>query len=147
MSVSASIDVSFIKNDISNFSATDLIETMLHNNWTIKKDNKICYLPVGDELFEWEENEISETKLMEIVYQKELKHETIGVILFWENTDVGVSMLIFQDYQISFNITVNRIKMNDLNCDDITDVNWYLTKIITCFFNYKISEISFNQTC
>lgn len=44
MSVSASIDISILKNNIYNFSAKDLIAIMINNNWDVKKKIKsvIC---------------------------------------------------------------------------------------------------------
>ncbi len=97
MSVSASIDISILKNNIYNFSAKDLIAIMINNNWDVKKEDKVCYLPLGDNLFEWTEKNISYSELMELVTQKEENSETIGLILYWKNTNIGVSMLIFDN--------------------------------------------------
>lgn len=51
-------------------------------------------------------------------------------------------MLVFPDGQITFQMTVNRLKLNS----DITNVNWYLKKIMICFDKFKVTEITFNQT-
>lgn len=82
------------------------------------------------EFFDWREDAITDTNLREIINQKESMKEIIGIIFYWEDTDIGLSMLIFQDYQISFNITINRLKINSSNAVDITNVNWYLERII-----------------
>jgi len=145
MSVSASIDVSILKNDKYDFSVEELLNTMISKNWRIKEKGKICYLPLEDELFDWKEEAISEIDLMKIISKKEQNKETIGVILYWKNTNIGVSMLIFQNYQVTFNIMINRLKLDDINID-VTDVNWYFKEIIGCFDKFKIQEINFNQT-
>ena len=62
MSISASIDIFLLKNDKYYFSVKDLIQEMQKNGWNIKKDGKICYLPLQDELFNWTEHPISETE-------------------------------------------------------------------------------------
>lgn len=145
MSVSASIDISILKNNIYNFSAKDLIAIMINNNWDVKKEDKVCYLPLGDNLFEWTEKNISYSELMELVTQKEENSETIGLILYWKNTNIGVSMLIFDNLQVSFNITMNRRRLKSVRNMDITDINWYVQKIINCFDKFKVTEITFNQ--
>ncbi len=142
MSISASIDIFLLKNDKYYFSVKDLIQEMQKNGWNIKKDGKICYLPLQDELFNWTEHPISETEWMEIVFQKEQNNEIIGVMFYWKNTKIGISMLVFPDGQITFQMTVNRLKLNS----DITNVNWYLKKIMICFDKFKVTEITFNQT-
>lgn len=146
MSVDASFDLSIIKNDIYHFSAKDLLSEMMCKNWNVVHKGKICYLPLHDTLFEWTEKDISESALMEIVTQKEQKHEIIGLVLYWQNTDVGVSMLIFPDDKITFGLMINRVKLDvGLNMD-ITDINWYMERIICCFEKFQIDEISFQQT-
>ncbi len=144
MSISATIDISILKNDRYHFSVQDLLHEMLRNDWNIKKNGKICYLPFNDKDFDWIEEDISETDFLEIASKKEEKNEIIGVIFYWKNTDIGMSMLLFQDYQITFQITINRRKLNTML--DITDVNWYFKNIIVCFDKFKIVEINFSQT-
>ncbi len=144
MSISATIDISILKNDRYHFSVQDLLHEMLRNDWNIKKNGKICYLPFNDKDFDWIEEDISETDFLEIASKKEEKNEIIGVIFYWKNTDIGMSMLLFQDYQITFQITINRRKLNTML--DITDVNWYFKNIIVCFDKFKIIEINFSQT-
>ena len=63
-------------------------------------------------------------------------------MFYWKNTKIGISMLVFPDGQITFQMTVNRLKLNS----DITNVNWYLKKIMICFDKFKVTEITFNQT-
>ena len=146
MSVIASFDILFIKNNVYNFSAKSLLYEMTRGNWNFRKNDKICYLPLNDELFEWKEENILESEFIEIIDKKEQNHETVGVILYWQNTDIGISMLIFQDCQVSFNIGINRLKLDSVNDIDITNMNWYIEKIINCCKKFEIVEVNFNQT-
>lgn len=149
MSISASIDISLTRNKSYSFLATDIVDAMLSQNWKARKSNKICYLPLADDdLFNWSEEEITELELKDVVSQKENEKEIIGIVFYWGDTDVGVSMLIFQDYQISFNLNINRVSVNLLDKIDITDASWYLQNIIPCFNNemFKIEDVKFNHT-
>lgn len=146
MSISASLDLKVIKNSIYDFSAQDLLSEMISKNWRLINEGKTCYLPLEDELFEWTEEVICESKLLEMISQKEKNGEVIGVVLYWKDTDIGISVLIFPDYEITFNITINRMKLDDIFDNDITDVNWYIRKIVPCFHKFKIGEIKFIQT-
>lgn len=148
MSVVSSINISFIRNDVYDFTIIDLINAMLINNWKMVRNEKICYLPLGDDdLFDWNEKRILESELCDIVKQKEVSKEIVGIVFYWENTDIGLSMLIFQDYQISFSININRVKIDFSNVIDITDVSWYLEKIIPCFNSkkFKIQNLNFSE--
>lgn len=148
MSISASIDISFAKNDIYNFSVIDVIDAMLKNNWKVINKKGVYYLPFGDDdLFDWHEKEINLKELKKIIEQKENAKETIGLVFYWESTDIGVTMLQFDDHMISFILNINRVKITSLDFMDITDVNWYLERIIPCFNkkNFQIVNINFIQ--
>ena len=41
-------------------------------------------------------------------------------------------MLLFPDFEISFNLSVNRKKIENLSTE-VIDVNWYLKRLIPCF--------------
>jgi len=148
MSVSASIDVVLFNKQNYIFSILDVINMMLNNNWKIENEGKISYLPLGDNgLYDWTENVITENQLKQIVRQKELEKETIGVIFYWENTDIGVSMLVLQDNQITFNLNINRVQIESLKFMKVTDVNWYLNRIIPCLNTekFKVQDVKFHQ--
>ncbi len=148
MSITASIDLSLFNNSDYIFSSIDLLELMINNNWIIKKNNKISYLPLGDDdLFEWTENEMKENELKEIIKKKEIEKEIIGIVFYWENTDIGVSMLCFPDNQITFNLNINRVVIDEKECREITDTNWYLERIIPCLKTdkFKVQNVKFCQ--
>lgn len=148
MSVSVSIDIALINNEVYKVTANSIIDAMLRQNWRLEKQGKSRYLPIGDDLFEWAEHKIVENDLREIIKSKEINKEIIGLELYWQDTEIGVSVLVFQDYQVSFSPNINRIKTNISDSLEITDTNWYFEKILLCFCNepFKVGEVSFKQS-
>ncbi|WP_261828717.1 hypothetical protein [Inconstantimicrobium mannanitabidum] len=147
MSVSASISVQLERRNNEKISVIQLINTFISNNWRLQDDGKISYLPLGDDDdFDWQYNEISVEELMNIVNKKEICREIIGLLMLWDTTDVGVQLLIHSELELSFSISVNRKTIDNGN---ITDVNWYLEKIITLLKknNYIIESFSFEEYC
>ncbi len=146
MSISASIDIKIYSKSNTRISATNIINTLVDHGWELQRNNKITYISVGDDdLFDWKEQCTSEINILEIICQKEDLQEIIGVNIYWMNSDVGLSMLIFNNYEISFSLSINRVKIKLIETD-ITDVNWYLEKLAPCFSNdLLISKITFNQ--
>lgn len=150
MSTTASIDIEILNNSDYIVSAVYLMDEMLNKNWNVRYNGKINYLPLGDEdLFEWTENILTEDQLREIIKQKELQNEIVGIVFYWDDTNIAISMLKFQDNQISFNLNINRVVIDSMKSTNITDVNWYLTKIIPCLNTEKskICSVKFNQDC
>jgi len=135
MSISASIDLKLISKSNSNFSSKQVINEMVAKGWKIEKNNKIFYLPLGDDdLYDWQEKNSKDIDIWRIISRKETLQEVIGINLYWRDTDIGLSTLIFNNTEISFSISINRVKIN-LAEFDITDINWYLERIVPCFTN------------
>jgi len=149
MSVSANISVNLAKKiDTNIYSAIEIIKNMLNNGWRVIHKNKIFYLPVGDiGDFIWQSEKIDENEFLELVKEKEIAHEIIGVSMYWKDSDIGFSLIIFETYDLSFNIMINRIRIDLSNKYDVTDVSWYLERILPCIETDKltITRITFTQ--
>lgn len=80
-------------------------------------------------MFDWQSTSCSNWEVaLKTCQQKAEQGETIGITLAWQGTSVGGEFLIDQDSQVTFNLTVNRMKLvEDLS---FTDFNWYLPKLI-----------------
>ena len=144
MSVSASLNITLASRDNQPLSSRKIIDSLLNSEWCLVNNNKIYYLPLGDDDdFDWQENQITKDNFFEIVKQKEDTKEIIGVGLTWANTDIGVILLIHTNYQLSFSLTVNRKKLQG----NITNFNWYLEKILPCFETsfMTVENFSFGQ--
>ena len=156
MSVSAYLDVYLTNKAGLEFSAEKIIRCMLNSGWRIVHREVIIFLPVGDvDEYDWQEEKFTENDfLVEIVKKKENAKEVIGVELYWKETEVGVSMLMFPSYELSFSTSINRMSIDlpDISLKkkiDITDVSWYLNVILPCFetSELSVSKCIFLQTC
>jgi hypothetical protein len=147
MSVSASISVQLERRSNEKISAMQLINIFILNNWRLQDNGKVSYLPLGDDDdFDWQYNEIMVEELMNIVSKKEVCGEIIGLLMLWDTTDIGVQLLIRSELELSFSISVNRKTIDNGN---ITDVNWYLEKIITLLKknDYIVESFAFEEYC
>lgn len=141
MSASASINISIAKRREISFSVVDIIKILLNNGWNIINDNKILYLPLGDnDKFDWQYTPMNENDFFDLIKQKELATEIIGVGLIWENSSIGGTILINSSCDILFSLTINRKKI----FDDVTDVNWYLERLLTFFETDLVTVESFS---
>ena len=127
MSISASLDVAIASKPGYSITSSEIISILAKNGWKIKNENKILYLPLGDDDdFDWQEDQITESEFYEIAKQKQNNNEVIGVGMIWENTSIGGTLLVYPDHKISFSLSINLKTISN----GATDVNWYLDKIL-----------------
>lgn len=102
--------------------------------WDIyNPQGEVEYLPVGDDdMYNWQCEKISESKLYDIVSEKMALKERIGVNLFYDNGIEGISLLAETPKQIVLGISVNR----RIRKGRYTDMAWYSENII-----YKLLDI------
>ena len=144
MSISASLDVSIASKSGNSLTSSEIIGVLVMNGWKIRNENKIFYLPLGDDdSFNWQEDDISEYEFYEIAKQKEFGNEIVGVAMVWENSNIGGTILIYPDGKFSFSFSVNLKKTDKLT----TDVNWYMERILPCFESSvtTVENFSFTQ--
>lgn len=131
MSVSANICITLFKNNAKSISALEIIESLCHFGWSLTYNGYISYLKLGDrDDFDWQSDKhMDTTKLQEIILQKELAHELVGLILYWLTDDIGISCIIYPD-SISVNFAMNRKTIKIDGNYEITDFQWYLEKLL-----------------
>lgn len=128
MAVLASIDVNLITS-FGRVSTKKVLMSLYDFGWSFDDHGKVSYLPIGDEdNFSWKSEQMSTEDLLEIIELKEKMSEVNGVTMTWKNTGIGGDFLFWTDGNISINLTVNRKLIDDEI--KITDVNWYLTKLL-----------------
>ncbi len=129
MSIDASLELHCQYKDKN---VDEIVKLLTYIGWTIfDNDGKITYLPLYDnDEFNWKKEEISEDTLLKIILEKVENQETVGIVLHWGRTGIGISMLFqsFNDILISLNIHRKTIVSGDLSSP--TDVNWYVENII-----------------
>lgn len=148
MSVQASITISFsiIKGRVSPI---EIINTLLSKGWTFNDHGGITYLPLGEnEGFDWNfQEKISGDLIMEIIKEKEQRQEVIGVAMTWHNTNTGGLFMFREDNQLSILVNINRKTFPDSGGLEITDVNWYLSRLLPVFSknNLFVEFFSFEE--
>ena len=110
-------------------SAQSIIEQLLRQGWTPLKNGEILHLPIGDQGdYNWISDAISYEEFCAQTAVKEQKGETIGVNLYWEDTDIGISLLITEPNQLLIDLGINRRYLDESVC--LTDFNWYAERIL-----------------
>lgn len=145
MSTSASIN---IRLNCEYVSPTKIINIFLDNGWTFNDNGFMSYLPIGDnDDFNWQSKNIDKDYLLKILAEKEQKKELIGVVITWKDTEIGGQLLIWDKGDISISLTLNRKLIDTEKSDRITDVNWYLKRILPIFpmNNLEIESFSYEE--
>lgn len=138
MSVEASIDISFSENNREVLFST--ISVLNESGWSLKDERgKILYLPVGDDdLFEWQDDLTSEEALKSIIDTKIQQNELVGIYMYWQNPRVSIALLFRMNRPLGIGLNVDRKKLNGEDHRAITDVNWYLQRILVPLRNRKL---------
>lgn len=148
MSVDASIDIKLARKDNKKILAVDLIESLIKGKWRVYNNKKIGYIPLGDkDDFDWQYDELEIDEFKKIVIEKEKAKETIAVTMFWKNTDIGVHLMIFSQFEISFSLCYNKKILKTIKSGRVTDVNWYIERIIRVLEEqgYLIEILQYSQ--
>lgn len=118
----------------------DILKIFQQIGWGVYNlQGKVEYLPVGDDEYDWQCEDISETKLYEVISEKISKKEQIGVNLFYNNGAEGISFLADTTDEILLSISINRKIVKER----YTDVIWYLENIIYKFFDIGVRLLSY----
>lgn len=144
MSVSASIGLRIVNlNSGACFSQIKILEMLINCGWKLQRNGYVCYLPMGDnDNFGWTGGLMNMEELMDLLRNKERQGELIGVLLTWQNTEIGGDLLLWSAEDalqkriltpVSFNLTNNRKILTSDDQSKTTDVNWYLTKLLPVF--------------
>ena len=145
MSVESSISLRIVESaSRAIVSPIKILKTLEVCNWNlVNQHGYVSYLPLGDdEMFDWTYDKIDVRSLMKILEEKELRDECIGVGVTWQDSDIGGTILLYSNKEraekrihssMSFCLDGNRKILLDDGHSKITDVNWYLTKILPIF--------------
>lgn len=144
MSVSASLDLLVISLITKRqITPTRAIDVLLKNGWNLGRDGYVAYSPLGcsSDPYEVVVKKVSEQLLMVELHEKEKCSELINVTMFWGDTEVDIHILLWdeksaQEQKITTPIVLNmgeRTKFLTSSSYEITDVNWYLERILPAF--------------
>ncbi|MGN0607946.1 MAG: hypothetical protein ACI4J6_01970 [Oscillospiraceae bacterium] len=113
----------------------DVIKLFNKIGWAFKNE-KMEYLPLNDgDMYNWQEEPLSHDNLFSIVSQKQENGETIGVILYQNKSDKGITFLAKSTDEILIGLDINRKTIgrdfSDISCGgDYTDISWYIINIV-----------------
>ena len=142
MSRTISLD---IKLDLQEkLTVISLLEALVSSGLNPIINDTINCLPIDDnEMYNWTKIKGCISELYDIVSVKEKDNEVIGVDLYWNNTDVGVTLLIFNPHDISFSIDIN-VKYFDQKTQ-LIDFNWYSSKILLALNDaFNVTQYTFS---
>ena len=141
MSRTITIDVKFTADD--RISAQSILNTLIESGWNPINSGKINYLPINDnDMYDWTKEEMSLSQLLKIVELKERGQEVIGVDLYWGNSNVGISLLIFNSTEVSFGLNINSKYIDDAT--QLIDFSWYALRILPDLCKaYSVTQYKF----
>lgn len=144
MSISASFDFALVSSQAKTISAVDTIQRMLQFGWVLNDGGVVSYLPLGDkDDYDWQRANITLEELLPILREKERQDEIIGVSMTWKDTDIGGVFLFRNDGEISISLSINRKVVDGNAGGEVTDVSWYLTKLLPAFSQGDLITESF----
>lgn len=140
MSYISGLNISLVDKQMEPLS---IIEELLKLGWTYNDNNQVTYLPIGDAgMYNWQSVPLNEWKRIKEIIAKKIKlNETVGLVLTWENTQIGGDFH-FMPLKDSLSITwsVNRKKLKG----GYTDHSWYIPKVLNPIrsrgFNIEVFE-------
>lgn len=160
MSLETSIDLRIVENTLkqSAITPTKILLTLMNNGWNLQiQDGNILYLPIGDnDRFSWTAHKMSVDDLMQIVEEKEKLNELIGIKIRWQDTDIDGALLLSTNEAMEKNETFanmslclenRKILKTTYNHLEITDVNWYLERLMPIFTQKEmfIEMLNYNE--
>ncbi|MCE7980719.1 MAG: hypothetical protein DYG89_05960 [Caldilinea sp. CFX5] len=137
MSRSSSIDIQYYADGVT---ANKVLTLLLSAGWNLNDFGRISFLPLGDNgRFDWLSlpyDDDGVKHVLSVLQTKEQANEMLGVILQWKDSESGGIALLRSDQSISFTISINRRTLPNLG--EITDIQWYLTNLLTPLLEHNI---------
>ena len=125
-------------------SVTDFIKILNSLGWSYyDSDNHAEYLPLGDrDSFDWEIGEMTESGLYALFDRKLQAGETVGLVLYYRDTEHGVTLLAADISEILIIPNINRKTLDD-DHDSMTDVSWYAERLFQKLLWYDCGMTNF----
>lgn len=122
-------------------SIVDILNIFQQIGWNIyNSEGKVEFLPIGnDDDYNWQCEKISESSFRNIIANKIDNREQVGVNLFYNNGNEGISLLAYDTKHIMLNVGINRKTIDGRH----TDMIWYLENIIYKFYKIGVRILSY----
>lgn len=114
------------------YDVVEILKNFKKSGWSICDcKGKVSYLPIGDnDDYNWQDSYLSDADFYNIVRIKQQNEEVIGIILFWKDSDTGITVLFLNNNSIIVSFSINRRKIDMNDSRSMTDVNWYIDHIV-----------------
>ena len=117
-----------------------VIHSLLLNGWTYYNyywQGRVRYIPLGDkDDCEWQDDMLKPEEVESLVVSKLAENEKV-IIEFCKNEPrTGLTIFIWSDYKVSFNIDTDRI----IFAEGVTDVTWYLIEFKRIFDSIDLTK-------
>ena len=133
MGLSIGIDIKLYANTPEyEITQLDVLKIFQKSQWKFSNtQGQQTYLPLHDnESYDWNYGNFCNKYLFDIFELKAKAKEIIGVRLFWEDSDVGVDLLLYPNLTMIFSIERGNRPVTHYG---ITDFDWFLSRIIPLF--------------
>lgn len=145
MSVLSSLDFNLNISKADKNYPVDLLREFFRYEWVCQENGKVFYLTDSSEdEFDWEYEVLDEAEILKILERKSILGEIVGVAMTWKDSYIGGQFIFRPDLSCSILLNINRV-INDST--GMTDVNWYLEKVVSVFqsFGIVLEKVAFTE--
>ena len=89
----------------------------------------------------------SESDLYALIERKRQRKELVGLVLYYRDTEYGITLLADSTSQILIMPNINRKTLIEDDSESITDVSWYIERIIQklIWYNCGVDAFKFEE--
>ena len=111
---------------------SEVIELLDIVGWSFfDEDENVEYLPLGDRGdYNWQMGEtLTEGEVYSLIGRKQEHGEMVGVVMYYHDTDIGITLLAESTASIMIMLNINRKTVGE-DFYEITDIGWYTEHIV-----------------
>jgi len=157
MSINASIDIKLVKyrqlgKSEYDIPVVEIFKILLSLGWNPNINGSMSFFPIGDDHdYDCTDRDFNYEYLLGIIEKKEKLKETIGISMRWKETDITVFFFFYTkdrlDGQILLSLDASRPILFELSeWHRVTDVNWFLMRLLPAFKETDFSIEYFNYS-
>lgn len=111
---------------------SEIIELLDMIGWGFfDEDDNVEYLPLGDRGdYNWQIGaSMSKGELYSLIGRKQERGEMVGLVMYYCDTDVGITLLAENTASIMIMLNINRRTLGE-DFYEITDIGWYTSNLV-----------------
>lgn len=122
-----------------------LLEKFHISKWNYLHENQVTFLPINDDdMYDWKIETLDRRDINSIINAKQLNNEKIGIVLYFDDTEIGITLLADNTAEILLSLDINRVSIKNKE----TDMTWYVENLIIPLKKHGliITSVSFDDT-